>query len=896
MTNSTLSLSKIAQIKPHNLTVDQSLAALKTQTSGLTETQAKNRLLDFGPNKLKEKKSFSVLNLIVSQFTDFLILILLAAGGFSFFIGEMIDAIAIFTIILVNGVLGFLQEFKAEKSLEALKKMETLEARVIRDSEEKTITAENIVPGDIIALYEGEKIPADARILEAHSFQSDESMLTGESLPVSKHADKLPEKTALADRKNMVFSGAVITKGRAQAIVIKTAMQTEIGKIAEEIQNTPKEQTPLQKALDKLGKILGFVCLGVAVPGLILGLVTGRNWLEMSMMAVSLAVSAIPEGLPIVVTITLALGIRRMVKVNVIIRKLSTAESLGGTDVICSDKTGTITHNQMTVNAVFVPQVGFFEISGSGYNIEGKVACDWNKCKNFGYKGTQKEAKPQIKELIASSVLASDATLDFGDPTERALVVALRKINLEEDSLKKQYPRLDEIPFDSASKFMSVAVKKDHSSLAIVKGAPEVVLNMCRLSAKDKDKFNKINDYLSSKGLRVLALAEKKLSPKDKMKTLKNYQFKGLLGMYDPPRAEVPDALKVCQKAGVRVLMITGDHKKTAQAIAREIGLDTPQVITGNEIDSMTDEKFNQLVKEVNVFARVSPSHKVQICKALQKLGHQVAMTGDGVNDAPAIKRADVGIAVGSGTDLTKGISDMILLDDDFSTIAKGIAEGRRIFFNIKKFVRFLIAANFDEIAEVFTSIAFGLPLSFLPLQILWLNLATDSLPALALTNDVAEPGIMELKPYNPKKEILKGVLPVAILEAVVAYVFTFGLFLVALYVWKQPVEYARTLSFTTTVLFEFFLVFAIRSTLKSAFSVGIFSNKFLWVAIILGVAGQLAVIYTSLGQQVFKTVPLSLKDWGFVLVCASSGLVVMEILKAIKRHWPQKTAFIPTG
>jgi Ca2+-transporting ATPase len=890
--NKELSLEELIEFKPHSVKKEEAVLALETADSGLVETEASSRFLKFGPNKLKEKKSYSVLSLIIDQFADFLVIILVLAGGFSFFIGEKIDAIAIFTIVVVNGILGFFQEFKAEKSLEALKKIETLNARVIREGEEKTIEAEKIVPGDILVLHEGEKIPADARILEAYSLQVDESMLTGESLPVTKKEVVFSPNIALADRKNMVYSGCLITKGRGKAVVVLTGMNTEIGKIAEEIQEAPQMETPLQQALEKLGKILGIICLAVAVPGLGLGLITGRNWIEMAMIAISLAVSAIPEGLPIVVTIALALGIRRMVKVNVLIRKLSTAESLGGTDVICSDKTGTITHNQMTVNSVFVPKVGFYKISGSGYATKGKIAHDLEESKRFGFK-TRDADNSKVSGLVAASVLCADATLDFGDPTERALVVLLRKMGEEEESLKKKNPRSDEIPFDSAQKFMAVSVSEGKGKRAIVKGAPEVVFEMCGFGKKQRDVFLKINDALSAEGLRVLAVAEKKLVGKEKMGSLKNYSFLGHLGMYDPPRKEVSEALKVCQRAGVRVLMITGDHKKTAEAIASQIGLSTPRVITGEEIDGMKDSEFIKLVEETNVFARVSPKHKVQILQALQKKGHQVAMTGDGVNDAPAIKRADVGIAVGSGTDLTKGVSDMILLDDDFSTIPKGIREGRRIFFNIKKFVRFLISANFDEIAEVFTSIALGIPLSFLPLQILWLNLATDSLPALALTGDVAEEGIMEKKPYRPENEILRGVIPFSILAALIAYISTYGVFLANLYIWKMPLSYARTIAFTSTVFFEFFLVFSIRSE-KSAFKVGIFSNKLLWLSVFLGAFGQLFAVYHPLGQSIFETVALGARDWLIVLSCASSGFTVIELLKAIKAKFPFVGRFIP--
>lgn len=898
-----LSLKKIADLKPHSLKIEEVLLALKTNEDGLTSEKAASRFLSFGPNKLKEKKGYSILSLLVEQFDDFLVYLLLLAGNFSFFIGEILDGAAIFAIVIINGLLGFIQEYKAEKSLEALKKIETLRARVIRDGKEKTIEAEKIVPGDILALYEGEKIPADARLLEAFSLEIDESMLTGESVPVLKKETVLPKKTPLADRKNMVFSGCLVTKGRGKTVAILTGMNTEIGKIAKEIQEAPQIQTPLQTALEKLGKVLGVISLVVAIPGLLLGIITGRGWVEMVMMGVSLAVSAIPEGLPIVVTVALALGIRRMVRVNVLIRKLSTAEALGGTDVICSDKTGTITHNQMTVSSLLLPGLGFFDLSGRGYSTKGELKFNLEESQQFGLEGAKK-TDWLVKNLIEASVLCSDATLDFGDPTERALVVVLRKLGGQEEKLKKASLRVDEIPFDSSAKFMAVTIKEKGRKKAVVKGAPEVIFEMCHQIAEDgsasfglsqKKKLLAVNDFLSERGLRVLAVAEKELKNGQKMADLKDYSLLGLIGMSDPPRKEVPEALKVCQKAGVRVIMITGDHKKTAEAIANQIGLISPGVVTGEEIDAMRDEYFYQIVKRINVFARVSPPHKVRILTSLQKMGHQVAMTGDGVNDAPAVKRADVGIAVGSGTDLTKGISDMILLDDDFSTISKGIREGRRIFFNIKKFVRFLLSANFDEIAMVFTSIFFGIPLPFLPLQILWLNLATDSLPALALTSDVVEKGIMERKPYKPKEEILKGIIPFSILASVIAYISTFGLFLVSLYLWKPPLIYARTMVFSATVFFEFFLVFAIRSE-KSAFEIGIFSNKLLWLAVIFGFFGQLFAIYHPLGQKVFKTVPLDFKDFGLVLLTASSGFFIIEILKIIKEKFPRVGRFIPTG
>ncbi len=888
----TLNFDLINNLFAHNLDIQRVQDQLQTGAEGLSKEEADKRLLDFGPNKLDKKKGVSALALFIGQFNDFLVWILLAAGAFSYLIGEKIDAIAIFSIVLINGILGFLQEYKAEQSMEALKNIETLEARVIRDGVEQTIEAEKLVPGDMVVLYEGEKVPADARLCEAYALDVDESMLTGESLPVSKNITTLEKNLALGDKKNMVFSGCMITKGRGRAVVVMTGMRTELGKIAQDIHEAPEIETPLQKALEKLGKTLGIICLGVAIPGLLIGLIAGRDWLEMVMMAISLAVSAIPEGLPIVVTIALALGIRRMVKINVLVRKLTTAESLGGTDVICSDKTGTITHNQMTVNYIYIINGGFCTISGNGYSTDGEINFDEEQNKQFGLKVDDCRVD-LLNNILKAAVLCSDATLDFGDPTERALVVALRKSDGTEEQLRMENKRVDEVPFDSATKYMAVAVENGSKKRAIVKGAPEIIIEMCGLTDDQKKHINHMNDEMSEKGLRVLAVAEKMIEKNSEMKTLKNYRLLGLMGMYDPPREEVANSIKVCQRAGVRVLMITGDHKKTAESIAKKIGLKTSKVITGVEIDQMSDSQFLKEIQTVNVFARVSPPHKVKILTTLQKMGHQVAMTGDGVNDAPAIKRADVGIAVGSGTDLTKSISDMIILDDDFSTITKGIKEGRRIFFNIKKFVRYLLSANFDEVAEVFTSILFGLPLSYLPLQILWLNLATDSLPALALIYDVADSSIMDRKPYRPKEEIMKGVLPFSLLAASIAYIFNFGLFLSSIYLRQLPVNYARTLSFTATVLFEFFLVFAIRSE-KSASKVGFFSNKLIWLAVLLGVGGQLLTVYTPIGNEIFKTLPIKIADWPYVLMCASSGFVVLECLKTIKSKVPALGKYIP--
>ena len=877
----------------HSLSARRILSLLDTKKTGLNAQKISSRFLEFGPNKLPEKRPYSLVSLFVRQYTNFLIILLILAGIFSWFIGERIDAAAILSIVVINGVLGFVQEYQAERSIEALRNIKTPKARVVREGHEQTIEAENVVPGDIIVLYEGEQVPADARILEAHSLEVDESLLTGESVPVRKEDKMLPESTALADRINMVFSSSLVTKGRGKAITVLTGPNTEIGKIAEEIQEAPAPQTPLQKALDRLGRLLGYISLGVVIPGFIWGILTGRSLTEMIVLAISLAVSAIPEGLPIVVTIALALGIRRMAKVNVLIRRLSAAESLGGIDIICSDKTGTITYNQMTAKTIFLPNYGFLSVGGSGYTLEGEIAYDKETSRKFGFRETVQTGE-EGHDLITASVLCSDAMIDFGDPTERALLVALHKYNDSEERVRQMFRRIDEIPFDSAAKYMAVKVK-DSNARAIVKGAPEVIFAMTKLTPQERKFYDETNEYLSGKGLRVLAVAEKAVDYDKPLKSIRKYTFLGLVGLYDPPREEVAEAINVAHQAGIRVIMITGDHRKTAEAIADQVGLETDRVVTGVEIDQLSDGQFSEVVDTANVYARVSPSNKVRILTMLQRKGFNVAMTGDGVNDAAAVKRADVGISLGAGTDLTKSVSDLILLDNDFSSIPRGVREGRRIFFNVKKFVRFLLSANFDEIAVVFTSILTGLPLPFIPLHILWLNLATDSLPALALTTDVAEKGIMKRAPYNPSQEILRGVIPFSLLAAGIAYVASFGIFLLSLYVFQFSLIEARTMAFTTTVFFEFFLVFAIRSE-RSAFRIGLFSNKLLWLAVLVGAAGQLWVIYSSLGQQVFETVPLTLMDWVLVILFASTGFIVIELLKMIKALFPNQTRFIPIG
>lgn len=877
---------------PHAVTIDKLMTQLGASSEGLSTQEAQVRLSTYGPNEIKEKRSFSVISLLISQFTSFLVLLLIGAGIFSYVIGEHIDAIAILAIVVINGILGFIQEFKAEQSLASLKQIEVMQARVLRDGKESIILASEIVPGDIVILEEGKKIIADARIIEAYALMADESLLTGESVPVSKRAAELETNTALADRTNMLFSGSLITMGHGKALVVHTGETTELGKIAHDLQSATKEETPLQQAMQKLGRTLAIICIIVVIPGLFIGIYTKQPVTEMIILAVSLAVSAIPEGLPIVVTISLAIGIRRMAKQNVLVRKLSSAETLGGTDVICTDKTGTITHNQMTVLKALVMEKGIFNISGEGYSTEGSISYD--DAASAGVSMYTKEpSNDELRTLLMHSVLCNDATVDLGDPTERALIVAGVKAGIATKKVRDAYARVDEIPFNSDQKYMAVHVQQDSKHIAIIKGAPEVIFSMSHLPEGHKDTLTRINDTWTSEGLRVLAVASTDMT--DGSLNEQSYILQGLIAMYDPPRQEVTQALTKATEAGVRVIMVTGDHHKTAAAIAQQIGLVSERVVTGVEIDAMDDTAFTNAIEHVNIFARVSPQHKLRILESLQKKGHLVAMTGDGVNDAPAIKKANIGIAAGSGTDLSKEVADMVLLDDNFASIVKGIEEGRRIFYNIKKVIRYLVSANFYGIALVFASILLGMPIPLLPLQILWINLVTDALPALALSSDVADPENMKQKPYNPTKEITTRTTGYAAYVGLVGFVIMMGLYILLSNKWQIPLEETRTVVFTASVVFELMLVFVIRSR-KNLSLAQLTSNKTLWAGVLTGLIGQLFVIYHSFGHMVFNTVPLTLADWGIIILFTSGAILLIELLKWLDNHVPALEKYIPSA
>lgn len=828
----------------HNLSIKESLVHLDTQMNGLGEREAEQRLQKYGKNKLKKTQQFLAIKVFFNQLKSLLVVILILAMILSIFLGEKVDAIAIFTVILLNTILGFVEEYKAEKSIDSLKKLETLESIVLRDGVEKVINPEFLVRGDVVILSEGEKIPADCRVLEAFSLEVDESMLTGESSTVAKTADKLTHNPGVADRKNILYSSCLITRGKAKAVVVATGMETQIGQIATQIQDVKEELTPLQKTLDHLGRNVAILATMLSAPILLIAYLRGEDLFETLMMGVSLAVSSIPEGLPIVVTVALALGVKRMVAVNVLTKKLPAVESLGGVDVICSDKTGTITKNQMEV-------IDLFMLSS------------------------------KASDLALEAVLCSDAKLDHGDPTERALVSFLNE-HPEQEKTLEEYQRIAEIPFSSEKKFMVVTVKNNKKTKTIVKGAPEIILQFCKLEQEDREKILQANETFTKKGLRVIAVISKVTEGVGNLEILKGFSFSGLIALQDPPREQVKGSILKCQKAGVRVIMITGDHKNTALSVAKEIGLNTDLAYTGQELDQLSKQELKEIVKTCQVFARVSPLNKVQILEALQSQGLQVAMTGDGVNDAPALKKADIGIVVGSGTALSKEIADMILLSDDFSNIVDGIEEGRHIFFNIKKFVRFLLSANFDEILCIATSILFGLPLAFIPIQVLWLNLVTDTFPALALSNDVADESLMLQKPYTAKKEVIRGVISYAAIAGFFGYIVTFSTFLFALFVMNSSEIYARTMSFSVMIFFELFLVFSVRSE-ESAFKRSFFSNKFLTLAVLFAFTLQMLAIYHPFFQSFLKTTSLSFTDLSWILLWSSGGFFFMEGYKKFK-------------
>ncbi len=893
------------ETKWYQLSVEQTLKALEASSSdGLSQEEAQKRLAQFGPNELVKKEKISPWAIFLEQFKSFLIIILLIATVLSAILGEVADAILIGVIVFFAAGLGFVQEYRAERAMEALKKMAAPTSSVIRDGQETEIPARELVPGDIIILRTGDRIPADARLIEAPNLKADEASLTGESVPIEKMSDPIEGEVGVGDRRNMVFMGTAAVYGRAKAIVAATGMCTEFGKIAGMLQEVKAERTPLQINLDRVGKYIGIAALILCFVLAGLGIMRGHEILEMFIWGVALAVAAVPEALPAVVVISLALGVRRMVKRHALVRRLPAVETLGSTTFICSDKTGTLTQDQMTIRRIYVDGK-LIDVTGTGYEPKGEFYLDG--------KVVEPKQNIALETLLRASSLCNDTSLTSvdgvweikGDPTEGALVVAAAKAGLWQKELSSQLPRIDEIPFSSEAKRMTTVHQTPQGKVAYSKGAPEVILDSCsyiyadgeerQLTAKDKDAVLSMAQTMAGDALRVLGMAYKRLAtnPAVTQAVEQDMVFVGLVGMIDPPREEVKEAVRLCDRAGIKSVMITGDHKLTAIAIAKELGLLKEGIaLTGAELDSLSDEEFEAMVERIEVYARVSPAHKLRVVEALTKKGHIVAMTGDGVNDAPALKRADIGIAMGiTGTDVTKETADMILTDDNFASIVAAVEEGRGVFGNIKKFLMYLLACNIGEILVMAVAVLFspllGLPAGALPLiaiQILFVNLATDGLPAIALAVDPPEPDIM-LRPPRPRGQTIftSPVVRLMLLGGIWTFVLTLGVFIWALNSGRSMLE-AQGLCFITLIFIEFACALNFRSEKHSLFKLGFFTNRWLLLAILASFIMCILVIYVPFLQGPFNTYGLGINDWLIVVGLAATIFPVLEIAKLIGR------------
>ena len=887
------------------MTINEAMRELNAKMDGLSSEEVQKRLQEFGPNELKKEKRKSPFKLFLEQFTDILIIILLIATGLSFAVGEAYDAIVIIAIVVACAVLGFTQEYKAEKALEALKKMTAPTALVLRDGRELQLETRDVVPGDILLLYTGDKVPADARLIEAMNMKTDEAPLTGESTPVNKDVKSLPEETIVSDRRNTVFTGTVVVYGRGKAVVTSTGMNTEFGKIAKMVQVTEEEETPLEKRMGHVGKWIGIFSIAVCAVVAIFGIYRGREILDMVLWGISLAVAAVPEALPAVVTGALAVGMYRMARENSIVRRLPAVETLGCTSVICSDKTGTMTKGEMTVQRIYVNGMAL-KVRGVGYEPQGSFL--------FEDKKLDLAKEKELYTLLKGATLCNDAKLEKeegkwvvkGDPTEGALVVAAAKADLWKEEIEKEEPRINEIPFSSERKRMTTIHEAyGKSKIAYMKGAPEIVLERCtkvytngkvrKLTDEKRRQILAVNEAMAVQALRNLGLAYRELpesltslSEEDE----KGFVFLGIVGMIDPPREEVKEAIYTCRKAGIKVVMVTGDHKLTAMAVAKELNLigenedEAGRVLTGAELDKFSKEEFEEIVENLVIYARVSPEHKVRIVKALREKGYICAMTGDGVNDAPALKRADIGIAMGiTGTEVTKEASDMVLTDDNFATIVRAIREGREIYDNIKKYLTYLLRCNIMEILVLFIAMMLSresdAAIALTTIQILWVNLTTDGLPAIALGVDPGDPDLMERRPRDPNESVftrdvkvylsaVPTLMTVLLLGGYFYTLETYGLL------------EARTQLFTALVLMELANAVNARSLKYTVFKVGVFKNKFLWFAILSSLGLQLMVLYIPALHDIFKVTYPQLFDWAVAIAFTLTVFFSIEIGKYV--------------
>ncbi len=865
------------------------MRTLGSSRKGLSDEEAVSRLKKYGANEIKGGKKIKPVDIFFRQFKNFLVIILIIASIFSVFIGEVVDSAVILLIVVLNAVFGFFQEFKAEKSMEALKNLAPQKSTVVRDGKKMEINSKTLVPGDIVILEQGDKVPTDIRLLEVSELKIDESAMTGESVPVKKTVASCKTAT-LADMKCIAFMGTVVAYGRATGVVVETGMSTEVGKIAHTVHTAPVESTPLQKALEKFGKNLGTIILIICTFVVLTGFLRGSEPAFIIIMGVALAVAAIPEGLPAVITITLAIGMQRMAKKNAIIRKLQAVETLGSVNVICSDKTGTLTKNEMTIRKIWT-NYKIIDVMGQGYEPSG----------DFLYNGKKIGQDSNLATLMRVGALCTNAQLKqdekwsvAGDPTEGAIIVTAHKLGMEKELLEQENPRKKEIPFSSERKMMSTINAHGRGLIMCTKGAPEIVLPKCtkimcngvpvKLTEHERKLILNINKDLADHALRVLAIAYKETTLKDKEDDL---IFLGLVGIIDPPRSEVKEAIKTCSEAGIRVVMITGDNRDTAVAIADQLGI-KGNVLTGEEIEKLRD-KLVDVVEDIAIYARVNPEHKAIIVEALREKNHIIAMTGDGINDAPALKKANIGVAMNiKGTDVAKEASDMVIMDDNFSSIVAAIKEGRTVYDNIKKFILYLLSSNISEVMIVFSAILIGLTgdagqllLPLTAVQLLWINLITDGFPALALGMDPALDGTMKRKPRDPREKILSGrMLREMFVVGTVMTIIVISLFV---YYIQDPIRSA-TISFTTLVLLEMINAMRIRITRGQKF----FSNKKLLLAIGISVLLQLAVVYITPLQSAFNTLSLNVMDWGMIVLGLIGFMIFSWIFVRINKPYYQ--------
>ncbi|HWR53130.1 MAG TPA: cation-translocating P-type ATPase [Bryobacteraceae bacterium] len=918
---------------------DEVIASLATDARrGLSEAEARARLERYGRNELAAEKPVPAWRKFLAQFQDTLVILLLAATAISagLWLYEResalpYEAIAIFAVVLLNAIMGYVQTSRAEQAVAALRAMSAAAATALRDGERRRVPAAEIVPGDIILIEEGDTIPADARMIESTALQTAEAALTGESLPVSKDTATIEGEAVLGDRDNMLFSGTAATYGRGKAVVVATGMQTEMGRIAGMLATTREEATPLQKQLDHVGKLLGFIVIIIAVVMIATIIltehVTGFSGIfDVLILGVALAVAAVPEGLPAVVTAVLALGVQRMARRKAIVRHLAAVETLGSANVIASDKTGTLTKNEMTVRTV-VTASGRVNLSGSGYEPEGAVSQD-------GRGEVDGAVRIELERALTVADQANNAELQerdgrwfvLGDPTEGALLVAARKAGLDPKRLGARFTRMGEIPFSSERKLMSTIhddVEKSETTLVFTKGAPDVLLARCshELRGKDAAPLNderrsailRVTDELAGEALRTLGVAYRRVL--DSAIDTRNIQesaehelvFAGVIGMIDPPRQEAKEAVARAKRAGIRPIMITGDHPKTAAVIAMELGIaENGRAVTGSELGKLSEDELARTVRDVSVYARVNPEHKLRIVQALQREGNVVAMTGDGVNDAPALKTADIGVAMGiTGTDVSKQVADMVLADDNFATIVAAVEEGRSIFSNIRKFLRFLLSSNIGEVMTMFFGVLLahpiglkaegnGLVLPLLATQILWINLVTDGAPALALGVDPAEHEVMLHRPRPRAERVITsrmwfGIVFVGAVMAAVTLLVLDASLPGGMIEGSGNMRYAQSMTFTTLMLAQLFNVFNARSESRSAFS-RLFSNRWLWAAVGLSIVLQLAVIYLPFLQAAFSTVSLSPADWARCTLMASMVLWIRELGKLFSRSFGRES------